>query len=80
MDANTQADFAYLDTFTTVFTLYITYLVTIRVLENWLYWIVINAISIYLSFNKDLMLAYSVLATWGYHILSKQHPLQKAVK
>ena len=84
MDSNTQADFAYLDTFTTVFAVYTTYLVAIRVLENWLYWIVINAVSIYLYLNKDLMFltalmfAYTVLAIWGYYTWSKQHKLQKA--
>jgi len=83
MDINTQADFAYLDTFTTVFAVYTTYLVAIRVLENWLYWIVINGISIYLYFSKDLMyltalmLAYTVLAMWGYYTWSKQYQLQK---
>lgn len=83
MDTNTQADFAYLDTFTTVFAVYTTYLVAIRVLENWLYWIVINSISIYLYFNKELMfltalmLAYTVLAIWGYYTWSKQHQSQK---
>lgn len=84
MDTNTQADFAYLDTFTTVFAVYTTYLVAIRVLQNWLYWIVINGISIYLYFSKDLMFltalmfAYTVLATWGYYTWLKQHQLQKS--
>lgn len=84
MDTNTQADFAYLDTFTTVFAVYTTYLVAARVLENWLYWIVINAISIYLYFSKDLMFltalmfAYTVLAIWGYYTWSKQYQSQKA--
>ena len=35
----TSADFAYLDTFTTVFAVFTTYTLTKKVLENWLYWI-----------------------------------------
>ena len=86
MDSNTHADFAYLDTLTTVFAVYTTYLVAIRVLENWLYWIVINGISIYLYISKELMFltalmfAYTVLAMWGYYTWSKQHITQKVTQ
>lgn len=68
----TPADFPYLDTFTTVFAVFSTYLVTQKVLENWLYWIVIDAASIYLYIEKDLMptaalfILYTFIATWGY--------------
>jgi len=50
----TPADFPYLDTFTTVYAVFATYLVTQKVLENWLYWLVIDAISIYLYIEKGL--------------------------
>mgnify|MGYP000503452195 CR=1 FL=1 len=66
------ADFPYLDTFTTVFAIFATYLVTQKVLENWLYWLVIDAVSIYLYVSKDLMPTvvlfgiYIIIATWGY--------------
>ncbi len=68
----TPADFPYLDTFTTVFAVFATYLVTRKVLENWLYWVVIDAVSIYLYIEKDLMPTvvlfsiYTIIATWGY--------------
>lgn len=68
----TPADFPYLDTFTTVFAVFATYLVTQKVLENWLYWVVIDAVSIYLYQAKDLMPTvvlfslYTVVATFGY--------------
>ena len=68
----TPADFPYLDTFTTVFAVFATYLVTQKVLENWLYWVVIDAVSIYLYQAKDLMPTvvlfslYTVIATFGY--------------
>lgn len=68
----TSAHFPYLDTFTTVFAIFATYLVTQKVLENWLYWVVIDAVSIYLYLAKDLMptvvlfAIYILIATWGY--------------
>lgn len=68
----TPADFPYIDTFTTVFAVFTTYLVTQKVLENWLYWLVIDAVSIYLYLAKDLIPTvvlfsiYIVVATFGY--------------
>jgi len=68
----TPAAFPYLDTFTTVFAVFATYLVAKKVLENWLYWIVIDAVSIYLYIEKDLMptvvlfVLYVFIATYGY--------------
>ena len=68
----TAADFPYLDTFTTVFAVFATYLVAQKVLENWLYWIVIDAASIYLYMAKSLtptvvlFVIYVFIATWGY--------------
>lgn len=72
MANNTTASFPYLDTFTTVFAVFATYLVTQKVLENWLYWIVIDATSIYLYIEKGLMpttvlfIIYVIIATYGY--------------
>lgn len=62
----------YLDAFTTVFSLAATFMVTQKVLENWLYWIVIDIVSIQLYASKDyfmlaaLMAFYSILAIYGY--------------
>ena len=47
-DKFTPAAATYLDAFTTVFALFTTYLVTQKILENWLYWIVIDTVYIYL--------------------------------
>jgi len=72
MENYTPADFPYLDTFTTVFAVFATYLVTQKVLENWLYWLVIDTVSIYLYIEKELMPTvvlfgiYIIIATWGY--------------
>ena len=68
----TPADFPYLDTFTTGFAVYATYLVANKVLENWLYWIVIDLASIYLYLEKGLMpttvlfMVYVLIAAYGY--------------
>lgn len=68
----TEASFPYLDTFTTVFAVFATYLVTQRVLENWIYWIVIDFVSIYLYISKGLIPTavlfglFVVIAFWGY--------------
>lgn len=72
MANNTTASFPYLDTFTTVFAVFATYLVAQKVLENWLYWIVIDAISIYLYIEKGLIpttvlfIINVIIAVYGY--------------
>jgi nicotinamide mononucleotide transporter len=68
----TPASFPYFDTSTTVFAIFSTYLVTQKVLENWLYWVIIDIVSIYLYIEKGLVpttilfVIYVVKATWGY--------------
>ena len=68
----TSADFAYLDTFTTVFAVFATYMLTKKVLENWIYWVVIDAVSIYIYIQKGFYLTavlfavYTVLAVVAY--------------
>lgn len=72
LTSHTDASYPYLDSLTTVFAVYATYLTACRVLENWLYWVVIDAISIYLYINKGLhftsllFLFYTLFAIWGY--------------
>ena len=75
----TSADFAYLDTFTTVFAVFATYLLTKKVLENWLYWIIIDAVSIYIYINKGfyltaiLFVIYTILAYIAYREWKKEY-------
>lgn len=77
LDNYTQARMPYLDSFTTVFAVFTTYLVTQKVLENWLYWIVINLASIYLYFQNGylptaaLFVLYVGLAIQGYRAWNK---------
>lgn len=68
----TDQDLAYLDSFTTWFAVITTFMVTKKVLENWLYWIIINAASVYLFYSKGLALiavlhfVYTIIAIFGY--------------
>jgi nicotinamide mononucleotide transporter len=68
----TEQSNPYIDAFTTVFSLTATYLTTRKIASSWLYWIIIDLISIYLYFDKALTLSsllfftYSVLAVYGY--------------
>ena len=50
------ADFPYLDAFTTCFAVVTTFLLVYKVLENWYYWLVIDAVSVYLFWQKGLHL------------------------
>ena len=74
----TSAKMPIVDSFTTVFSVFATYMVAKKVLENWLYWIVIDAVSIYLYFSRDLHLtsllfiAYTIIAVFGYFAWLKQ--------
>jgi nicotinamide mononucleotide transporter len=70
--ANTDAALPFLDSFTTVSAIVTTYMVAKKVLENWLYWFVIDAASVYLYGARGLMLyallfvVYLVLIVIGY--------------
>ena len=67
-----DARMPYLDAFTTVFSLIATWFMVTYVHENWLYWIVIDTVSIYLYMQRGLKLTailfvvYTFLAINGY--------------
>ena len=62
----------YLDAFTTVFSLLATFMVAKKILENWLYWIVINIGLFFLYLSGEMYLTafqylvFSGLAVFGY--------------
>ena len=62
----------YLDSFTTWGAVLTTYMVAKKVLENWIYWFVIDAIAIYLYIDRELYLTallmaiYVVMVVFGY--------------
>lgn len=66
-----HSDFAYIDAATTWFSIFATVLVTRRVIENWWYWIVIDAVCIGLYWEKSLyffsllFVLYVFLASYG---------------
>ena len=68
----TNAKMPIVDSFTTVFSIIATYMITKKVLENWLYWIVIDTVSVYMFFSRDLHLTsflfivYTIIAIFGY--------------
>lgn len=64
---HTDAALPYLDAFTTTAAVLATFMVARKVLENWIYWFVIDAVSIYLYLSRDLHLTALLFA--GYLLL-----------
>lgn len=68
----TSAAATYIDALTTIFSIVATFLTVYKKLENWLYWIVTDAIYIYLYTSRGalifafLMVVYLVIAGVGY--------------
>ena len=69
---STDAAWPFLDSFTTWASVFATFMVARKVLENWIYWIVIDALSILLYADRSLYVyaalfaAYVVIAVFGY--------------
>jgi len=69
----TQAKLPLLDSFTTVFSITATFMVIKKILENWLYFIAIDLVSIYLYNSRDLQqtailfVLYAIIACIGYY-------------
>lgn len=78
---NTNAMLPWVDAPVTVFSLWATWLVVQRVLQNWLFWIVIDTVAIYIYIVRDLHLTatlyalYVVLAIIGYYKWKKAKTL-----
>ena len=68
----TDANFPYLDSFTTWGAIVTTYMVAKKILENWIYWFVLDGLSIYLYIDRGLYFAtllfaaYLVIVVFGY--------------
>ena len=68
----TNAKMPIVDSFTTVFSVFATYMVTKKILGNWLYWIVIDLVSSYLYLSRSLemtallFMIYTIIAILGY--------------
>lgn len=74
----TDAVMPLLDSFTTVFSFIATWMVAKRLLENWIYWIAIDALTIYLYASRGLNLyaalsaVYTLMAIYGYVAWSRE--------
>jgi len=72
-DTYTEAKFAYLDTFVMVFSVIATWMLANKILENWLYWMVIDCAAIVLYWKSGylatiiLFVIYVLLAFYAYY-------------
>ena len=74
-----DARLPYLDSFTTWAGVVTTYMVAKKVLENWLYWLVIDSVAIYLYLDRELyftallFLAYIVIVIFGFYMWLQEY-------
>jgi len=79
LSEHSSAAWPYVDSFTTWASVITTYLVTRKYLQNWLYWIVIDAVSVPLYIDRGLGLTallfiiYIIIAVVGYMNWSKHY-------
>jgi len=64
LSRNTQAAFPYLDAFVTVASVVTTYMVARKILENWLYWLVVDSLALYLYWQRELYLFVGLFALY----------------
>lgn len=70
---NSNAALPYVDSFTTWSAVITTWMIAKKILENWLYWIVIDSVSVWLFIERDLYLyaalffIYTIVAIFGYY-------------
>lgn len=76
--SKTSQKLPYLDAFISAFAILATYLTTKSILENWLYWIVLNLLSMYLWFEQGLELTVflfginTLMAVFGFVLWRKK--------
>lgn len=82
LEKNTSAALPYLDSFTTWGAVVTTYMVAHKVLENWIYWLVIDTVAIYLYVDRELyllalqMMVYIVMIIMGWFMWVKEYRQQ----
>jgi nicotinamide mononucleotide transporter len=68
----------WLDSFVTWGSVLTTWMVTRRVIENWLYWIVVDSVGAYLYYSRGLtataglFIAYVIMVVYGYRVWHKR--------
>lgn len=84
-DTYTEAQFAYLDTFVMVFSVIATWMLANKILENWLYWIVVDSAAVYLYWLSGylatiiLFVLYITLAMYAYASWKKSYAEHQSV-
>ncbi len=72
LDTFTDAKLPFLDSLTTFGALFATYMVAKKILENWIYWFLIDSVSIYLFIERELYLTsilfclYLIIIIFGF--------------
>lgn len=80
----TDAEAVWLDSFTTVFSLFATWLLTRKLFSNWLYWLVIDSVYVYFYASKGfvatsgLYVAYLILVIYAIWQWQRQQRLESA--
>jgi len=78
LDNSTSAAWPYVDSATTVSAVIATFMVAKKILENWLYWIAIDVVSVWIYWERELYMyavlfvLYSVIAVFGFMIWQRQ--------
>ena len=68
----------YIDAFTTSFSIIATLMVTRKILENWIYWIIIDFVCIFVYYHREiflfsaLFLVYCIIAVFGFYNWRRQ--------
>ena len=85
LEKYTQAALPFLDAFTTWGAIITTYMVAKKIIENWIYWFVIDSISIYLFLSRELYLTallfliYLIIIIFGYRSWRKKLNADKTI-
>ena len=75
----TDAVYPYLDSFTTWASVITTFMVAQKILSNWIFWIIINSVAIFLNFDRELyltvilLMTYQVMSVYGYYQWQKSY-------
>ena len=75
----TDAVYPHLDSFTTWASVITTFMVAQKILSNWIFWIIINSIAIFLNFDRELyltvilLMTYQVMSVYGYYQWRKSY-------
>lgn len=82
LDHSTTAAWPYVDSATSIAAVIATIMVARKVLENWLYWIVIDVVSVWIYWERELYLyaflfmLYSLIAVVGFFFWRRQYALE----